>query len=388
MQHYQRPMKIVYVIPTMGCGGAEILIGIIARKLAAHGHEVHILCLQPHHETWPNYPDKEAFLKEVKVHIIGGGVRFKFLRMPQIDNQAYVAYLNSLQPDVVHAHLFLSELMVYSHLQPGTRYFSHGHDNMIQLKRFSMQTLRSKTALANYWERFWLVQRYRKAQNTFIAISLDVRDYLRKQVGSFVKDIVYLPNAINITRFRTSRSYEPITGRFRLVSIANLVPKKNHTYLIDVVKVLHDRGFDIEAEVLGDGPLMNALREKVDALGLEDRFFFRGSVGDVPQRLWNAHLYVHPAWYEPFGLVLLEAMASGLPVVSLDGYGNRELMKEGQNGYLIPAQATPEAFADKIQYFIENPDERRKQGMWAASFVEAYDIDHYVDALEALYRKN
>lgn len=388
MRGKSEQLKIVYVIPTMGCGGAEILLGSIARNLASKGHDVHILCLLPHHETWPNYPEKEALLNEVSVSIIGGGVKFKFLRSPQIDHRAYAEYIDALNPDVIHAHLYLSELLVYSYLKQGVRYFSHGHDNMIQLKGFSLKTLQSKAALANYWERFWLIRQYSKARNTFIAISKDVSDYMVAEVGRFVKEVVYLPNAINVNRFRTHRNYNPVDEPFRLVSVANLVPKKNHTFLIDVVNVLKNRGLNIQAEVLGDGPLMQELRDKVVDLGLSDQFFFRGSVGDVPQRLWNAHLYVHPAWYEPFGLVLLEAMASGLPVVSLDGYGNRELIKEGQNGYMIPTNASAEEFADKVQFFIEHPEERQKQGVWASSFVDAYDMDHYVDRLLEIYTRN
>ena len=82
-------MKILYVIPTMGCGGAEILIGATARKLFSLGHIVHIVCLQEHHETWPNYPDREELLKEIPVSIIGGSVTFRFLRPPSIDNKAF-----------------------------------------------------------------------------------------------------------------------------------------------------------------------------------------------------------------------------------------------------------------------------------------------------------
>jgi glycosyltransferase involved in cell wall biosynthesis len=308
-------LKIVYVIPTMGCGGAEVLLGTIARQLVARGHEVHILCLEPHHETWPKYPEREALLCEVSVKIIGGSVNFRFLKPPVIINKAYAEYIDHLKPDVIHAHLYLSELMVYSHVRKETKYFSHGHDNIPQLAGPSIQTFIDKTRLTNFWERRWLFRQYRKARNTFVAISSDVKKYLEASLPKKTQNIVYLPNAINIDRFHTSRKYtKESAGTFRIISIANLVPKKNHTFLIDVLAVLIHRDYDVTVDVLGEGPLMDSLIEKTKKAGLEDRLKFLGSVGDVPQRLWDADLYVHPASYEPFGLVIIEAMATGLPV--------------------------------------------------------------------------
>jgi glycosyltransferase involved in cell wall biosynthesis len=79
-------------------------------------------------------------------------------------------------------------------------------------------------------------------------------------------------------------------------------------------------------------------------------------------------------------------MASGLPVVSLDGFGNRELMKENENGFMLPTNASAEAFAEKISYFIDQPEERERMGKFASTFVGNYDIDHYTDKLIAAYQ--
>jgi hypothetical protein len=159
----------------MGCGGAEILLGAIARNLVSKGHEVHILCLLPYHETWPNFPDREALLSEVSVSVIGGSVQFKFLRNPIVENSSYKAYIEKHRPDVIHSHLYLSELLSRSIQFEGIKYFSHGHDNMPQLKKLGIKTLLSKPLLASYWERNWLLKQYRKFNNQFIAISTDVK---------------------------------------------------------------------------------------------------------------------------------------------------------------------------------------------------------------------
>lgn len=378
-------MKILYVIPTMGCGGAEILIGATARKLFSLGHIVHIVCLQEHHETWPNYPDREELLREIPVSIIGGSVTFRFLRPPSIDNKAFVEYVTDFQPDVIHSHLYLSELLSRSKIFDGIKYFSHGHDNMAQLSALSLKTFFNKTLLANYWERHWLLKQYKQCKNQFVAISNDVKSYFSINLPAFKNRITYLPNAIDISRFENQRVYKQKSKSFHIVSIANLVPKKNHVFLIEVMNILVSEGFDVTMEVLGFGPLMDILIEKTKDAGLENRLFFRGSVGDVPQRLWDADLYVHPAWYEPFGLVILEAMATGLPVVSLDGYGNRELIIENENGFMLPNNASAAAFAEKIIFMINNPEERIRMGKYSSQFVKKYDLNHYSQTLIDLY---
>lgn len=370
----------------MGCGGAEILLGAIARNLVSKGHDVHIVCLLPHHETWPNFPDREELLNEVKVSVIGGSVKFRFLRKPEIDNSAFKDYVEKTKPDVIHSHLYLSELLSRSIQFKGIKYFSHGHDNMPQLKRFSIKTLFNKPLLANYWERNWLLNQYSLFNNRFIAISTDVKKYLEENVSTFKSRITYLPNAIETSRFHRERNYYKTKQNFHIVSIANLVPKKNHQFLIDVLRILINRGYDVTIDVLGFGPLMDTLVEKTNKAGLGNRLRFLGSVGDVPQRLWDADLYVHPAWYEPFGLVILEAMATGLPVVSLDGFGNRELMFNNQNGFLVPTDATADEFADKIQYFIDQPSEIERMGKFALEFSKTYDISHYTDKLLEIYQ--
>lgn len=370
----------------MGCGGAEVLIGAIARNLVHKGHEVHILCLQDHDETWINFPDRESLLNEVKVKIVGGKVDFKFLRSPSIDNSAFVKHIKEFNPDVIHSHLYLSELLSRSLLFKGVKYFSHGHDNMPQLQRFTIKTLFKKLLLVNYWERFWLIKQYKKSNNKFIAISKDVKSYFEINLSDFKRRVVYLPNSIDTSRFNVVRDYKSSNYVFHIVSIANLVPKKNHVLLIEVMSILLKRGYSVTMDVYGFGPLFEWLVNETQKSGIENQLRFRGSVGDIPQKLKEADLYVHPAWYEPFGLVILEAMASGLPVVAMDGYGNRELMKENSNGFMLPYNSTAEDFANKIAYFIDQPSERERMGKFALEFSKTYDINNYTDKLMDIYQ--
>jgi len=381
-------VKILYVIPLLGCGGAEILLGATALELRRKGHDVRIICLTEADETYLNYPDRELLESLIPITIIEEKVILGFLKDPVVKNQRFKEYVENFRPDVIHSHLYLAELLAHAYIFPAIRYFSHGHDNMPQLKKFSLATFGNKMLLTNWWERRWLKKRYMAAQNEFIAISRDVESFFKRELPPALRTkIHYLANAINTKRFKNpERSYMPLNeSPFHIVSVANLVKKKNHVLLIEVMKVLKQQGYNVSMEILGAGVLMEMLVSKTKEYGLEDRLFFRGSVGDVEERLRNAQLYVHPASYEPFGLVIIEAMASGLPVVSLDGYGNRELMKEGENGFMLATDATAEMFAEKISWLMKNTAERERMGRNAAEFALNYDIGHYAEKLMEIY---
>jgi glycosyltransferase involved in cell wall biosynthesis len=381
-------MRILFCIPLLGCGGAEILIANIAIQLTKKGHIVKIVCLENFHETWPNFPNKEDLLNNVEIEIINDKVIFSLFRKTKIQNSSFKQIVKDFKPDVIHSHLFLAEIYSRTEVFKNVKYFSHGHDNMLQLKRPSFDSFFSKSRISNLWERHWLLKKYKEGNNQFIAISKDVQRYLISEMPSFKNRIHYLPNAINTTSFHHERNYKKINKPFHIVSIANLVPKKNHILLIPVLEILTNKGFDVTIDVYGFGPLMDELKSKTAEKQLDKRLIFHGNVGEIPERLKKADLYVHPAWYEPFGLVILEAMASGLPVVSLDGQGNRELIENNKNGFIIPKEMPPEEFANKIIYFIENNSERERMGKYAREFAEKYAIENYTHKLINIYARN
>jgi glycosyltransferase involved in cell wall biosynthesis len=378
-------MRILFCIPLLGCGGAEILLANIAIQLSKKGHSVKIVCLEQFHETWPNFPNKEELLKKVEIEIITDSVVFSLFRKTRIRNENFIRIVNEFKPDVIHSHLFLAEIYCRTEIFKNVKYFSHGHDNMIQLKKPRFDSLFSKFKIVNLWERSWLIKKYKESNNHFIAISKDVMQYLTSELPSFKNSIHYLPNAINTTNFHHERNYKKTNHPFHIVSIANLVPKKNHVLLIFVLEILVKKGFNVTIDVYGFGPLMDELKQKTKEKKLEKRLIFHGSVGEIPEKLKRADLYVHPAWYEPFGLVILEAMASGLPVVSLDGYGNRELIEENKNGFIISQELPIDEFVNKIIYFIESDSERERMGRYAREFAENYAIESYVNKLIDIY---
>ena len=105
---------------------------------------------------------------------------------------------------------------------------------------------------------------------------------------------------------------------------------------------------------------------------------------NVQDYLNKSTIYVHSATYEPFGLVQVEAMAAGLPVVALDGKGNRELIQNGSNGFMV-SKVDPIDFAEKIIKIIENNQTYITFSNNSIDFAKKYDIVNYVDELLKIY---
>jgi spore coat protein SA len=97
-------------------------------------------------------------------------------------------------------------------------------------------------------------------------------------------------------------------------------------------------------------------------------------------------MYLHAATYEPFGLVLLEAMAAGLPIVSYDGQGNRDIIEDGKNGFILTSP-TPKEFANKIIFLLTNKIEYETMSEYAKLYAKKFDIDNYCINLLTIYQK-
>jgi glycosyltransferase involved in cell wall biosynthesis len=383
-----KKLRILFVIPTLGGGGAEILLGNIVEELFRKGHEVMIVTLHPMHFTYENFPNKSFIEENIKILQCNSRVKFSFFKKPTIINQHYKKIIEEFKPNIIHSHLFEAELIARTYYKKDIAYFSHGHDNMSQLLSFRNFEKYNKQLIANLIERKWLLQKYKQTNNNFIAISKDVIEFLKKNLPKHLHgNIELLHNAIDTKRFsKSSKSIIDNSDKIRIVSVGNLVPKKNHKLLIDVALQLREMSLDFSIDILGYGPLIEDLKKYTETNNLEKNITFHGNVSNVEDFLKTAHFYLHTAKYEPFGLVIIEAMASGLPVITLDGKGNRDIIKDGENGFMIYKE-NPFLFTEKILFLWKNRNEYYKISQNASNFSKQFDIENYTDKLIQIYIK-
>lgn len=147
---------------------------------------------------------------------------------------------------------------------------------------------------------------------------------------------------------------------------------------------------EVRLKVVGAGPMGDAWTALSETLGVDSRVTFLGEVSDerLPSLYHQAHLFVLPAnaRSEAFGMVLLEAMASGLPCISTEvGTGTSWVVQDGVTGRVVPPQA-PDILADVIKALLEDPDRLQTMGAAARARVEAqFTQARMVDRVMAVY---
>ena len=368
-------MRILHIIPRLRKGGAERLCLDICNQLQkCDGVQVRLITFSDDNA----YP---TLTQNIDWQIVPANIQLSLTHKNVLNVDSLQKAIEDFAPDVIHTHLFEAEIVSRSCYYPKAKWFSHCHDNMRQFHNFSIKTLFNKELLTNFYEKRYLMSRYKEnGGTTFVAISYDTESYF-SQTQPY--RVALLPNAIDYEKFHNG---EPRDGhtKLKLINVGSYQDKKNQRFLIDMAAELQTQGVDFELNLLGDGENYNTIAGLIKDRNLSDKVFQRGNVDNVEEWLWKSDIYVHSAYYEPLGLVLLEAMAAGLPVVTLDGRGNRDLIVQGRNGYMLYEQ-NAEQFADRILEIWNDKQKYREMSVFAQEFAKQYDIKPYVDKLLTLY---
>lgn len=151
----------------------------------------------------------------------------------------------------------------------------------------------------------------------------------------------------------------PIPKVPRLVCVGRFAEQKGLPVLVEAAGLLKDRGVDFELTLVGGGPLQAEVEAMVDRLGLRDRVHLAGwrSNAEVRDFILNSRALVLPSFAEGLPVVLMEALALGRPVVSTWVAGIPELVRPGENGWLVPP-SSPEALADALAEVLAAPVSR------------------------------
>lgn len=369
-------LKVLHVIPNLKKGGAERICLDICNELNKRQDvEVKLILLEDSNEY-------QFLSKDLDLEIVNCSISYSILNKDSIDVNDLREKIINFSPDVIHSHLFMAELCVKHTELFDIPNFFHIHDNIKQLKKNNVFKFRSKTDVTRYYERHIYNRLVKKSNSTLICISKDSYDYSARNI--LCKRIELLSNAICIDRFANQVNRD--IDSFNLITIGSLVKKKGHEFLVKVVSEIKKKSDKrVNLIIVGDGALHSNLANQIAQLNLENEVKMTGII-DFPENLLKAsNLYVHGASEEPFGLVLIEAMAAGLPVVTTDGKGNVDLIRQGENGFLLQDRNV-ENFSRKVIECLEDQTEYERMSNYAIEFSREFDISLYVEKLIGIYQ--
>lgn len=362
-------MRIVQVSPYSWDvpGGVQAHVRQLASHLESRGHELHILA--PGREPLVR-PQVRIVGRDVPVRSNGSVARICF--SPQSAHLVGRA-LREIRPDVIHVH---------EPLAPSTSMFA-----VLRATAPVVATFHANVPERPLKEPFYRVgvPLVRPVWNRIavrIAVSEAARASVQARMGAAEFEI--LPNGADVERFADAPPAVLPPGR-HLLFVGRLEPRKGFPVAVEAFAALAPRYPALHLSVVGDG----ASRDAVDALppAVRARVHMLGRVPDdaLPSYFRAADLFIAPSTGgESFGIVLVEAMAAGLPVVASDIDGYRDVARDGVEALLVPP-GDPAALATGIERLLRDPALAMSFG--ARGAVRAHDFawSHISDRLEEIY---
>ncbi|MGQ0642037.1 MAG: glycosyltransferase family 4 protein [Gemmatimonadaceae bacterium] len=363
-------MKIAQISPYSwdAPGGVQAHIRQLTKRLRGRGHDVLILAPGEHPGFDP--PGVKIVGRPFHIRANGAVARICFSRSSR---RIVRETLDEFAPDLVHAHdPLVTSTSRWAAMHTAAPVVATFHSY------FAPDSLagRCYTALVPFGASVW------RRIDKRIAVSEAAKESVCSRMGDAAIDIV--PNGTDVHVFERAVPAKLPKGRTMLF-VGRLEPRKGFPIAVRAFARLAQEYSDLQLIVVGEG----VEREAVEMLprALRTRVHLLGRVSDsvLPGYYAAADVFVAPATgSESFGIVLVEAMAAGLPIVASDIDGYREVVRHGREALLV-RRGDPVALADAVQRLVENPAEARALREAGRVRARRYDWDTILATLDGIY---
>ena len=373
-------MKIIYCThSTCNPGGMErVLLNKVTYLSQLPGWKVAVVTTDQHQRP-PFYPFPE------KVRMTDLGINYSednekrawkkitgYLRKRKEHKRKLTALLLKEKPDIV-VSLYPSESSFIPDIKDGSRKVLELH----YCKFFRLQY--GRRGLLGWIDKLrtrqdeQIVRRFDK----FVVLTNEDRGYWGN-----LPNIEVIPNAA----MHVSDAYSDVMNK-RVIAVGRYEHQKGFDLLLKAWKEVANTHKDWTMHIYGEGILRENLQKQLISLGLEDSCFLEHHTLQIGECFKTSSLFVLSSRFEGWGLVIVEAMAYGLPVVSFAcPCGPKEIIVDGVDGFLVEPQNIKE-LACKISYVIENEEIRKTMGYQASVNVHRYDIERIVPRWVQLFEE-
>lgn len=224
-----------------------------------------------------------------------------------------------------------------------------------------------------------------------IAISEGVKREIVHYYNVPPEDIVVIPNGVDLEEFKPDMvAREQIRTRLKINENELILLFSSYEFhrkgLRFVIEALQKLPGNVKLLVIGKDNPVPYIKLAAE-LGVKDRIIFTGFVESINSYFAASDIFVFPTTYEPFGLVITEAMASGLPVITSKTAGAAELMTDGHDGLLLNAPHDAGEISDRINLLVEDEALRKRMGKNARTTAEKYSWDENARRTFAVYQE-
>jgi D-inositol-3-phosphate glycosyltransferase len=377
------------VLGGVDAGGQNVHVAALAAALARRGCEVVVHTRRDD----PSLPRRVVLCPGVEVDHVDAGPPCE---VPKDDLLPYIgAFSEQLReawaderPDVVHSHFWMSGLAAAAAAEELALPVVHTFHALGTVKRRHQGRRDTSPAGRIEFER----DLARRVDSIVATCSDEVSELLAMGAPGDIIDVV--PCGVDRDRFTPDGRVAPRTpGRRRLVAACRLVERKGLGDLLHALADLPDTELHVaggpDVSQLALDPEAERLRSLARRLRLEDRLILHGRVSRdaMPALLRSADIVVCAPWYEPFGIVPLEAMACGRPVVATAVGGQIDSVADGVSGILVPPR-DPGALAEALRSLLGDPERRLSFGRAGARRARRlYGFDSVAAATQDVYQQ-
>ncbi len=362
-----KPLRVEMVLPSLVLAGMEVVTLNLAKALVRRGHDVGITCIE-----------EEGSLAD---QARAAGVEVRLIKTPglwpNVVPSVLAPALRQRDPDVVHIHSGAWLKAARAARAVGVPRVVHTVHGLPERDRFRIRLVLRAGARLTDW---------------VVAVSDPLRGYLIDRLGVPEHKTLTVLNGVDTERFApgqgTSAFRQEIQAGNRLLlgMVARFHPVKNQASLVEAFALVRRNRKDVTLVLIGDGPERESIRELVGRLGLTSDVVFAGNRTDMPEVYRALDMFVLSSITEGTSMSILEAMASGLPIVATDVGGTSHLLGPDPVGRLV-APSDPDALADGLLDLLGDDDGRALMGRAARDRCHShFSLLAMVKSYEDLYR--
>jgi D-inositol-3-phosphate glycosyltransferase len=366
-------------------GGQNVHVAALATALARRGHEVQVFTRRDS----PGPPDAVPLVPGVTVRHVPAGPPRPLPKDDLLDHMpAFARWLGrrwrEQPPDVAHAHFWMSGIAaVWAAARTPVPVVQTFHALGSVKRRHQAEADTSPP------QRIGIEAAVARRASAIIATCTDEVSELTA-CGARPDTMYVVPCGVDCDLFRPGPDGHRPRPASRVLTLGRLVPRKGNDTVIAAIARVPGTELVIAGGPghgqLGDDPEVRRLRRVAEACGVAHRVRFAGRVAheDVPALLRSVDVVVSDPWYEPFGIVPVEAMACGTAVIASAVGGHLDTIADGVTGLLVPPRDI-EALAGALSGLLSQPERLRALGAAGAARAPRYSWDRIAAETEAVY---